>query len=184
MAPLWRLQSSKRTHYPGPLPRPSHSRWTSGISPGRTIWSPTFCPAWKHSARPFPQRLWLKNRQTMPNSPPFWKETPPFGWRRFRFPAWTLLYTATHLHRDPARTSPQPSGGRCSTLSKLLATLEQEQPQKSSHNVSNGRASRRTDVPGHEHACLASGRRYPGTSPYLWETSLCLHPGSITFTST
>ena len=34
-------------------------------------------------------------------------------------------------------------------------------------------------------ACqLASGRRYPSTPPRHWETSLCLHPGSSTYTST
>ena len=48
--------------------------------------------------------------------------------------------------------------------------------------ISGGRACR-TAVPGHEHACLASGRIYPGTSPHLWGTSLCLHSGSSIFTS-
>ena len=60
------------------------------------------CPAWKQSARPFPQRHWLKSRQTLQNSQPFCTEPPPSGWRRFRFPARTLLYPATHLQRDPA----------------------------------------------------------------------------------
>ena len=73
----------------------------------------------------------------MQNSPPFRKEPPPSGWRRFRFPARTL-YTATHLQRDHDRTSPQPYGSTCSTLSTALATLEQEQ-QKNSSRVA-GRA--------------------------------------------
>ena len=32
LVPVWRLQSSKRTHYPGPLPRPAHSRVFSPVS--------------------------------------------------------------------------------------------------------------------------------------------------------
>ena len=76
--------------------------------------------------RPFTQKIWLKRRQTMQNSPPFCTEPPPSGWRSFRLPARTLLYIATHLQRDNSRTFPQTSGGMCSTLSTVLATLEQE----------------------------------------------------------
>jgi hypothetical protein len=39
---------------------------------------------------------------------PFYTEPPPSGWRKFRFPVRTLIYTATHLERDHALRIPNP----------------------------------------------------------------------------
>ena len=64
------------------------SQFTTNI---RNITGQDNVVAWKQSARPFPQRLWMKSSQKMQNSPPFCTEPPPSGWRRFRFPAQTLL---------------------------------------------------------------------------------------------
>ena len=92
-----------------------------------------------------------------------------------------LLHGTTPSETTPVRPLNRPAAGV--QLSTVLATLEQEQQENSSPNVSCGWACRRTAVPGHEHVCLASGRRYPGTSPHLWETSFCLNPDCSTFTS-